>query len=91
MPNAHSTRTPSYRKHKATGQAVVTLSGKDPYLGRYGTAASKREHDRLLGGWLACLRRRGKGRMKGKAWPREGGNTGNVGGQVPCPCASLEA
>jgi integrase len=35
---------------------VVTLSGKDHYLGRYGTAASKAEYDRLVGEWLAAGR-----------------------------------
>lgn len=30
-------RIPSYRRHKPTGQARVTLGGKDFYLGRYGT------------------------------------------------------
>jgi hypothetical protein len=38
---------PKYRKHRASGQAIVTLSGKDHYLGRYGTKASEREYDRL--------------------------------------------
>ena len=32
---------PSYRLHKPTGQAVVTLNGKDHYLGRHGTRESK--------------------------------------------------
>jgi hypothetical protein len=35
MSHATSTRQPSYRKHKATGQAVVALNGKDVYLGRF--------------------------------------------------------
>lgn len=48
---------PKYRKHRASGQAVVTLSGKDHYLGRYGTKASEREYDRLIGEWLAAGRR----------------------------------
>jgi hypothetical protein len=39
--------------HKATGQAVVVLNGKTHYLGRYGTAASKAEYDRLISEWLA--------------------------------------
>jgi integrase len=50
MPNS---RTPSYRHHKATGQAVVTLNGKDYYLGRYGAKESKAEYDRLIAEWLA--------------------------------------
>ena len=48
---------PKYRKHKPTGQAVVTLSGKDFYLGQHGTRASRREYDRLVGEWQAAGRR----------------------------------
>jgi len=32
-----SLRTPSYRRHKPTGQAVVTIHGRDFYLGRFGS------------------------------------------------------
>lgn len=32
-----SKRTPTYRHHKASGQSVVTLVGKDFYLGKYGS------------------------------------------------------
>ncbi|WP_428305029.1 hypothetical protein [Lacipirellula sp.] len=39
---------PKYRKHKASGQAVVTLNGRDHYLGPHGTSASKAFYDRLL-------------------------------------------
>ena len=44
---------PAYRKHKSTKQAVVTVrvadgSRKDLYLGRHGTAASKKEYNRVL-------------------------------------------
>ena len=42
-------RNPSYRKHKATGQAIVTIDGKDYYLGPWKTRASKVEYDRLVG------------------------------------------
>lgn len=52
MPRLTSSN-PSYRRHKASGQAVVTLGGQDVYLGPYGTAASKREYDRVVGEWLA--------------------------------------
>ena len=45
-------RVPKYRRHKPTGQAVVTLSGKDHYLGKWNTAASKAEYDRLTGEWV---------------------------------------
>ncbi len=43
---------PSYRKHRASGQAVVSLNGRDFYLGPHGTKASKLEYDRLIGEWL---------------------------------------
>lgn len=43
-----SKKLPSYRKHRASGQAVVTLAGKDHYLGPHGTRASKAEYDRLV-------------------------------------------
>jgi integrase len=48
---------PAYRHHKASGQAVVTLSGKDHYLGVHGTAESRAEYDRLIAEWLAGGRR----------------------------------
>ena len=41
---------PKYRKHKASGQAVVTLDGMDFYLGPYNSRASLREYDRLVDG-----------------------------------------
>ena len=44
---------PKYRKHKASGQAVVTLCGRDFYLGPHGTKASQVEYDRVIGEWLA--------------------------------------
>ena len=46
-----SLRHPKYRKHKASGQAVVTLNGRDFYLGIYGTPESRAEYDRLVGEW----------------------------------------
>ena len=49
-------RVPKYRHHKPTGQAVVTLSGKDHYLGPWKTRASRAEYDRLIGEWLAAGR-----------------------------------
>jgi integrase len=48
---------PKYRKHRASGQAVVALDGKDHYLGPHGTKASHGEYDRLIGEWLATGRR----------------------------------
>jgi integrase len=54
--SGRATDTPSYRLHKPTGQAVVTLSGRDHYLGRHGTIESRAEYDRLLSEWLAAGR-----------------------------------
>ena len=44
---------PSYRLHKPTGQAVVTLDGRDIYLGRHGVPQSRECYDRLIAQWLA--------------------------------------
>lgn len=46
---------PSYRRHKASGQAVVTLNGKDHYLGPHGSKVSRDEYDRLIAEWLAVF------------------------------------
>ena len=43
---------PSYRHHKPSGQAVVTLSGQDHYLGRWDSESSKTEYKRRLSEWL---------------------------------------
>ena len=51
------TRTPSYRHHKSSGQAVASLNGRDFYLGKYGTDASRAEYDRLIAEWLVNGRR----------------------------------
>src|SRR5262249_13513803 len=53
MPDAY---IPIYRKHRASGQAIVTLSGRDYYLGPYGTAVSRAEYDRVVGEWMAAGR-----------------------------------
>jgi integrase len=58
-------RLPAYRKHKASGQAIVSLSGKIHYLGPYGSPESKAEYDRLTGGWLT----RGRSQPETKAEP----------------------
>lgn len=49
-------KVPSYRHHRASGQAVVTLSGRDIYLGPYGTQLSRDAYDRVIGEWLAAGR-----------------------------------
>ena len=44
---------PSYRRHKPTGLAVVTLNGRDMYLGKWNTAASRAEYSRLVAEWMS--------------------------------------
>ncbi len=50
-------RLPAYCLHKASGQAVVRIDGKDIYLGKYGTPASRIRYDRVIAEWLANGRR----------------------------------
>ncbi len=47
-------RIPSYRRHKASGQAVVTLSGRNIYLGKHNSAASRRGYSRIIAEWTAA-------------------------------------
>ena len=46
-------KVPSYRLHKGSGQAIVTLSGKDIYLGKHGTEASHEMYRQVIAEWLA--------------------------------------
>jgi len=58
VPRLAHNAVPSYRLHKHSGQAIVTLSGTDFLLGRHGSPGSKAEYDRLIGEWIAngrCL------------------------------------
>ena len=48
MKRGRSTSPPKYRLHKATGQAVITLNGKDHYLGKHGTELSHQKYKQLL-------------------------------------------
>ncbi|WP_422931415.1 tyrosine-type recombinase/integrase [Singulisphaera sp. PoT] len=45
-------KLPSYRLHKASGHAVVTLGGRQVYLGPHGSPGSKAEYDRVIAEWL---------------------------------------
>jgi hypothetical protein len=55
--NAQASRLPSYRLHKPTGQAVVTIGGRDVYLGKHESPDSRAEYDRIIAEWLATGRR----------------------------------
>jgi integrase len=53
---------PKYRRHKQSGQAIVTLSDglgqrRDVLLGKYGTAKSRAEYGRIIAEWEAAGRR----------------------------------
>ncbi|MFO0889899.1 MAG: site-specific integrase [Isosphaeraceae bacterium] len=52
MPTNKPQFIPKYRRH-ASGQAVVTLSGRDFYLGRFGSVESREQYNRVTGEWLA--------------------------------------
>jgi hypothetical protein len=47
---------PKYRRHKASGQAIVSTQGHDFYLGPWNSKASKVEYDRVISEWLAAGR-----------------------------------
>jgi hypothetical protein len=51
-------KIPSYRLHRASGQAIVTLNSQDFYLGPYDSKESHAKYDRLMAEWMAnhrCL------------------------------------
>lgn len=48
MATKRAPRVPGYRLHKPSGQAVVTLGGKDHYLGRHGSDESRAKYQRLV-------------------------------------------
>ncbi len=56
MPNLRTPRLPAYRLHRASGQAVVTIHGRDHYLGRHNSTASQAAYRRLIGEWLTTGR-----------------------------------
>jgi len=45
---------PSYRLHKPSSRAVVTLNSKDHYLGAWNSPESHTQYDRLISEWLAA-------------------------------------
>ena len=46
-------KQPSYRLHKARGCAVVTINGKNRYLGKYNSPESYEKYARLIAQWQA--------------------------------------
>ena len=53
-------RFPPIVKHRASGQAVVTLGYRDFYLGPYSTKVRQYEYDRLVSEWLKQGRQLGR-------------------------------
>jgi site-specific recombinase XerD len=51
MPRKRNLSPPSYCLHKASGQAVVRIGGKDHYLGAHGSPESHAEYARLIAEW----------------------------------------
>lgn len=46
-------RVPSYRLHKPTGQAVVTIRGRDHYLGKFDSPESREKYRGLIATYVA--------------------------------------
>ncbi len=47
-----SLRTPKYRLHKGSGQALVQINGERIYLGKFGTEESQENYRRRVAEWL---------------------------------------
>ena len=48
----NSTKPSSYRLHKASGKAVVTINRRDRYLGVDGIPDSRLKDERLITAWM---------------------------------------
>ncbi len=55
MSSLSGSKLPKYRKQRS-GQARVTINGRDYYLGPHGSKASVREYDRIIAEYLASGR-----------------------------------
>ena len=51
--NSRGSTPPKYRLHKASGKAVVSIHGKDHYLGQHGTRDSHTNYKLLIAGLWA--------------------------------------
>jgi integrase len=57
MPKLRQNRVPAYRLHRQSGQAIVSLSGRDYLLGEHGSKDSREKYERLIARWLEGGRR----------------------------------
>jgi hypothetical protein len=68
---------PAYRKHKQSGQAIVTLtnglrSRRDVLLGKFGTKASRQEYARVIAEWESSGRQLpARCKQTGEMWQRQ--------------------
>ncbi len=67
-PRSRPRRQPSYRLHKARGCAVVTINGRNQYLGKYDSPESHEKYARLIAQWQA-----NGGDLQGSADPQVNG------------------
>ena len=51
---ADAARLPKYRHYKPKDLAVVRIDGRDHYLGKYGSDASREKYRRVVAEWLAA-------------------------------------
>ncbi len=49
-------RIPKLRHHRPSGRAVVTLNGRDLYVGRWGCPEARVEYERVIAEWLTRRR-----------------------------------
>jgi hypothetical protein len=80
MPAKAALRVPLYRCRKPTGQAVVTLSGKDHYLGKWNTAAKR---SRFVGATTCGKKPHLHPGIKYDKIPAKSPNTGELGLGLP--------
>jgi len=70
MPKLRDVQVPSYRLHKQSRQAIVTLSGRDVLLGRHGTRESREKYNRVIAEWLAAGRQLPEARARRRSSSR---------------------
>ncbi len=64
-PSPSGLRIPKYRRHKPTGLGVVTIAGRDVYLGKHGTKDSGAAYQRAIAEWLASGEAQARKRTSG--------------------------
>ena len=67
--------TPGLRLHKPSGRAVVTLDGKDHYVGKWDTPEAKERYHRLVAEWLEGKRTGAESRAADQAKGLTGNQT----------------